>query len=113
MEARVGELRFYDLFAGIGGFHAAMEVFGGRCVMAAEIDETARQTYEDNFKVDGEFYRDIRVLTGDPDRLAALEDADVLCAGFPCQPFTKSGHQRGVRDRPRGTLFYNIMNLLH
>lgn len=109
----MANLKFYDLFAGIGGFHAAMEVFGGTCVMAAELDSAARETYEMNFKVEGEFYSDIRTLTGDPAALDALEPADVLCAGFPCQPFSKSGHQEGVRDRTRGTLFYDIMTIIH
>ncbi len=106
------DFTFYDLFAGIGGFHAAMEALGGRCVMAAEIDAAARETYEANWKVEGPFYDDIRTLTGDADALAELEYADVLCAGFPCQPFSKSGYQDGVRDRTRGTLFYEIMTII-
>lgn len=106
------DFRFYDLFAGIGGFHAAMEVFGGRCVMAAEIDRAARETYEANWKVEGEFLEDVRYLTEDPQRLADLEEAEVLCAGFPCQPFSKSGFQQGLRDKTRGTLFHDIMTIV-
>jgi DNA (cytosine-5)-methyltransferase 1 len=101
--------RFIDLFAGIGGFHAAMKTFGGECVYAVEMDPRARLVYETNwghpasgFNVNGDITLD------DP---AAIPDHEVLCAGFPCQPFSKSGAQRGM-DEARGTLFYNIAKII-
>lgn len=102
-------LRFVDLFAGIGGFHLALAdpEFQGECVFASEIDPACQAVYRDAFghTPDG----DIRLITGaDP---AAVPDHDVLCAGFPCQPFSKSGHQRGM-DETRGTLFWDILRIL-
>lgn len=109
MSSRTGQFRFIDLFAGVGGFHLAMEELGGECVFASEIDQDARAVYEDNFKV--EVAGDIRPLTEEGAAKAAVPAHDVLCAGFPCQPFSKSGHQRGIGET-RGTLFFNILQIL-
>lgn len=108
---------FIDLFAGIGGFHLAMENLGGRCVFASEIDEHARKTYEHNFKprnpdlfINGSFNDDIRKISPHD-----LPDFDVLCAGFPCQPFSQAGYKRGFNDThksERGNLFFNIVEIL-
>jgi len=105
---------FIDLFGGIGGFHLALEGFedmeglGGRCVLASEVDAACQKVYEQNFDLLPE--GDIRALTeGDIER--AIPDHDVLCAGFPCQPFSKSGFQRGMAET-RGTLFYEILRIL-
>jgi len=100
---------FVDLFAGIGGFHAALSSAGGRCVWASEIDDSASRVYEQNWglKPSG----DIRAFT-DPEVTPAIPAHDVLAAGFPCQPFSKSGHQLGFRDTTRGTLFFNICQIL-
>lgn len=98
---------FIDLFAGLGGFHVALEGLGGKCVFACEIDPDCRQVYRDNFGLDP--YPDIRPLT--EGEKVALPDHDVLCAGFPCQPFSKSGFQRGIHET-RGTLFFNILKIL-
>lgn len=105
---------FVDLFAGIGGFHLAMENLGGRCVMACEIDPDCRAVYSKRWKdvpLRGDIRKDItdRIKAGDSD---VVPPHDVLCAGFPCQPFSKSGHQLGVRDRIRGTLFAEIMDVI-
>lgn len=108
---------FIDLFAGIGGFHLAMESLGGVCVFASEIDPYARKTYEHNFKKISPqlfenhlFNDDIRKITPND-----LPDFDVLCAGFPCQPFSQAGHRRGFDDNhnsERGNLFFNIVDIL-
>lgn len=97
---------FVDLFAGIGGFHAALSALGGECVFASEIDAAAGRVYETNWGLP--VAGDIVELT--TDRMA-VPDHDVLAAGFPCQPFSKSGHQRGMAET-RGTLFWNICRVL-
>jgi DNA (cytosine-5)-methyltransferase 1 len=99
--------KYIDLFAGIGGFHAAMEAFGGELVFASEIDPSASRVYALNW---GNFPSgDITKLAND----ARMEvpDHDVLLAGFPCQPFSKSGFQRGMEES-RGTLFWNIAKII-
>ena len=102
---------FIDLFAGVGGFHLAMSRLGGECVWASEIDGDAAKIYERNFEF--EPFGDIREATQrDDDELRRLvPEHDVLCAGFPCQPFSKSGFQRGISET-RGTLFYDILRIL-
>ncbi len=102
------KFRFIDLFAGIGGFHQAMRFLGGECVMAAEINQACVNTYKANFKTrDGQIRGDVNKI--DPD---SIDSFDVLCAGFPCQPFSKAGFQKGFSDETRGNLFYAIMHIL-
>ncbi|MFC7595918.1 DNA (cytosine-5-)-methyltransferase [Terrabacter sp. GCM10028922] len=105
-----------DLFAGIGGFHAMLDHAGGRCLYVSEIDREARQTYIRNW-VDP-IPEALRPQINTDITLDTYEDApvnvpphDVLAAGFPCQPFSKSGFQRGM-DEVRGTLFWNIARVL-
>jgi DNA (cytosine-5)-methyltransferase 1 len=98
--------RFVDLFAGIGGFHHAMHELGGECVFASEIDRAAAAVYARNWGV--EPAGDIVPLTS---AKMFVPEHDVLCAGFPCQPFSKSGKQRGMEET-RGTLFWNIARVL-
>lgn len=97
---------FIDLFAGIGGFHQAMRFLGGKCVMASEIDQACVETYKLNYKT-----KDVR---GDIKKIEAnsIGKFDVLCAGFPCQPFSKAGLQKGFDDEDRGNLFFNILRIL-
>lgn len=105
-----GEARFkfIDLFAGIGGFHQAMRYLGGECVMAAETNQECIKTYMLNYKTDEKKVRgDVNKI--DPTTIAPF---DVLCAGFPCQPFSKAGAQKGFQDETRGNLFYKILNIL-
>lgn len=99
--------RFVDLFAGVGGFHQAMAELGGECVFASEIDKDARLVYRANYGL--EPAGDIRPLTEGPQ--VEVPEHEVLCAGFPCQPFSKSGHQRGMEET-RGTLLFNILKIL-
>jgi DNA (cytosine-5)-methyltransferase 1 len=107
------KFKFIDLFAGIGGFHMAMHSAGGKCVFASEWDKYARITYEANYKknneelfLNGNFNSDIN--DADPNK---IPDFDVLCAGFPCQPFSHAGLKKGFDDT-RGTLFFNIANII-
>lgn len=102
------KFRFIDLFAGIGGFHQAMRYLGGECVMAAEINQACVETYNKNFTTYEGFVR------GDVNKIDPYEipPFDVVCAGFPCQPFSKAGQQKGFQDQKRGNLFYKIMDIL-
>ena len=96
---------FIDLFAGIGGFHLASLQNGGKCVMACEIDKAARQTYLANCKVEN-FAEDVTKIVAKD-----VPDHDLLCAGFPCQPFSQSGFKKGFNDI-RGTLFFHIARII-
>ncbi len=109
--SKKAEFTFIDLFAGIGGFHQALTNLGGTCVFASEIDSHAKAVYELNFStpVDG-VSGDIIPLT-DPFVSEQIPFHDVLCAGFPCQPFSKGGSQRGINEA-RGTLFFNIAKII-
>jgi len=105
--------KFIDLFAGIGGFHLAMHSVGGECVFASEWDKYSRITYEENFRsispdlfTNNNFNWDIN--DADP---KLIPDFDVLCAGFPCQPFSHAGLKKGFEDT-RGTLFFNIAEII-
>jgi DNA (cytosine-5)-methyltransferase 1 len=99
--------RFVDLFAGIGGFHAALSAMGGRCVYACEIDAEAAAVYQRNWGLDP--LADITAHANDT--AMRVPAHDVLAAGFPCQPFSKSGAQRGM-DETRGTLYWNILKII-
>lgn len=105
---------FVDLFAGIGGFHIALHSIGGECVFASELDKFARQTYEANFKSIspelfklGNFNEDINNAKPED-----IPNFDILCAGFPCQPFSMAGLRKGFEDT-RGTLFFSIANIVN
>jgi DNA (cytosine-5)-methyltransferase 1 len=97
---------FVDLFAGVGGFHAALSALGGECVYAVENDPEAAAVYERNWRMPA--FGDIVDDTAGEMKVPAH---DVLAAGFPCQPFSKSGYQRGM-DETRGTLFWHILEVL-
>lgn len=105
--------RFIDLFAGIGGFHAVMKAFGGECVYAVEIDKQAAAVYDANWgrHAGRSALGDITQDADDDLDVMNVPAHDVLCAGFPCQPFSKSGAQRGM-DEARGTLFFNIASII-
>lgn len=106
---------FIDLFAGIGGFRLAMQANGGKCVFSSEWNKFAQQTYAANF---GEIpYGDI---TQETTKNAIPEGFDVLCAGFPCQPFSIAGvskknslgRETGFRDKTQGTLFFDVADII-
>lgn len=95
---------FIDLFAGIGGFRIGLERLGGQCLFSSEIDKHARATYERNFG---------HLPAGDITKIEASDvpSHDLLCGGFPCQPFSISGKRLGFEDA-RGTLFFEVMRLV-
>jgi DNA (cytosine-5)-methyltransferase 1 len=95
--------RFIDLFAGIGGFHLALNSFGAECVFASEWDKYASETYLQNFGIQP--FGDITTIKEDD-----IPKHDILCGGFPCQAFSVSGKQKGFDDI-RGTLFFDIVRI--
>jgi DNA (cytosine-5)-methyltransferase 1 len=99
--------RFVDLFAGVGGFHAALKAYGGRCVYAVEIDKAAADIYHRNWG-----HNPLGDITKDAnDEVLRVPAHEVLAAGFPCQPFSKSGGQKGMEET-RGTLYWNIVKII-
>jgi len=97
-------LRFIDLFAGLGGFHQALEKLGHRCVFASELDPELAELYEKNFGLKP--HGDIRTSW------EKVPAHDVLCAGFPCQPFSKAGEQLGFDCPQWGDLFDYVILIL-
>lgn len=98
------EFTFIDLFAGIGGFRIPMQEIGGKCVFSSEFNYHAQRAYELNF---GEVpFGDITKLD-----LNVVPKHNVLCAGFPCQPFSISGKMKGFEDT-RGTLIYHVFKII-
>lgn len=105
--------RFIDLFCGIGGFRIAFERAGAKCVFSCDYDKFAQQTYEANFgeRPNGNIY-DIGI--------GSIGEHDILCAGFPCQPFSIAGvskklslgRKHGFSDEKQGNLFFQIANIL-
>jgi DNA (cytosine-5)-methyltransferase 1 len=107
--------RFIDLFAGIGGFHLAFHRAGAECVFASEIDKTARRTYEANFRdISPDLFNDrfnddiLKISPKD------VPDHDILCAGFPCQPFSQAGYKRGFSEKyqNRGNMFFTLADII-
>ena len=98
---------FIDLFAGIGGFRIAMQELGGKCVYSSEFDAQAQKTYMANY---GEMpFGDI---TKELTKSYIPDGFDVLCGGFPCQAFSLAGKRLGFEDETRGTLFFEIEDIL-
>ena len=107
--------KFVDLFAGIGGFHAALGALGGECVYASEWDKDSARIYERNWnlKPDG----DITLAAND--EVMNVPAHDVLVGGFPCQPFSIAGVSKknalgrahGFLDETQGTLFYDVIRI--
>ena len=114
---------FVDLFAGIGGFHLALQAVGGRCVFSSEWDKSAKETYFKNYgKVP---FGDINQFTGEgitEDQLDRLiPDHQVLAGGFPCQPFSHAGVSartalglaHGFDCDTQGNLFHSIAKIAY
>jgi DNA (cytosine-5)-methyltransferase 1 len=101
-------LKFIDLFAGLGGFHKALHELGHKCVFASEIDPVLREIYKKNWSISP--HGDIRKIV--KKEINLIPEHDVLCAGFPCQPFSKAGKQLGRDDHERGKLLDEIIKIL-
>lgn len=106
---------FIDLFAGMGGFRLAMQAQGGKCIFSSEWNQYAQKTYMVNF---GDMpFGDI---TKEETKSYIPEQFDVLCAGFPCQPFSIAGvskknslgRETGFKDKTQGTLFFDVADII-
>ena len=96
-------LIFIDLFCGIGGFHQSLSKIGATCALACDIDESCRNNYEKNYGIKPvKNIKDINENT--------IPNFDILCGGFPCQPFSNGGKKQTFQDK-RGLLFDEIMRL--
>lgn len=98
-------MKFIDLFAGLGGFHQALEQLGHECVFASELNDDLAALYKSNFGIMPA--GDIRNVMPE-----SIPDHDILCAGFPCQPFSKAGEQKGFECPQWGDLFGFIIQIL-
>lgn len=103
-DKKLKNMTFIDLFCGIGGFHFALSSYGCKCVLASEINEQAKKVYYNNFKIMPE--GDIKELKN-----SDIKKCDIICAGFPCQPFSISGKGLGFDDE-NGKLFYEIVKVI-
>ncbi|MFP9229447.1 DNA cytosine methyltransferase [Pectobacterium cacticida] len=97
--------RFIDLFAGLGGFHTGLSRLGGKCVFAAELDVNLRNLYLKNYGIMPE--GDIRTVDENH-----VPDHEVLCAGFPCQPFSKAGKKKGAECPESGKLIDDVLRII-
>lgn len=98
-------LHFIDLFAGLGGFHQALSSRGAECVFASELNSDLADLYEKNFGIRPA--GDIKKVD-----LGSIAAHDILCAGFPCQPFSKAGDQKGLECPQWGNLFDYVVEIL-
>ena len=101
-------MKFIDLFSGIGGFHKAMSELGHDCVFASEIDPVLQKAYKATWNIQP--HGDIKKIL--KNNIDLIPEHDILCAGFPCQPFSKAGKQEGTDDKERGDLFAEILKIL-
>ena len=106
---------FIDLFAGMGGFRLAMQAQGGKCVFSSEWNAYSQKTYFSNF---GDMpFGDI---TKEVTKSFIPKNFDILCAGFPCQPFSIAGvskkkslgRETGFKDKTQGTLFFDVADII-
>jgi DNA (cytosine-5)-methyltransferase 1 len=98
------KLKFIDLFSGLGGFHVALNELGHKCVFASEINPDLRKLYFKNHGLE---------CSGDINKieLSEIPDHNIICAGFPCQPFSKAGKQNGLNDPLNGSFFNKILEI--
>ncbi|PKI91132.1 DNA (cytosine-5-)-methyltransferase [Actinomycetales bacterium SN12] len=110
MAAQPPTFRFIDLFAGLGGFHVALRGLDGEGVFAAEWESGLNALYKTNFGIAP--WSDVNELDTDEVIAEHVPDHDVLTAGFPCQPFSKSGKQQGFEHTLQGHLFFKVHDIL-
>ena len=101
-------MQYVDLFCGIGAFHAALNDLGHQCIFACDLNNAAADVYELNWGRPGGH----RVCNDFRDVVDKIPPMDIICAGLPCQPFSKSGGQMGFMDQTRGTLWYDVFGLV-
>ena len=103
-------LKFIDLFAGLGGFHFALKELGHECVLASGIQPDLRELYAENHqdveskRIIGDIHNEIKT--------EEIPDFDILCAGFPCQPFSQAGHRMGLNDPVNGNHFLKLVEII-
>lgn len=105
-------LKYADLCCGLGAFHTTFNKYNEKhniekykCVVAADIDEGIRKVYEENYgiKPSGDIYKM---------NIDEMPDFDILCAGFPCQPFSIAGNKQGFEDKEKGNIFYRLLEII-
>ena len=100
------KIKYIDLFCGLGAFHEAFNSSTNfNCVLACDIDDGIRKIYKENYGI--EPVNDIRKIN-----VNTMPDFDLLCAGFPCQPFSIAGNGEGFNDKEKGNLFYDILKII-
>ena len=104
------EVTYVDLFCGLGAFHTAFnrnstDQITYKCVLACDIDKGARDLYQENYNIQP--HGDITTIN-----IQEMPDFDILCAGFPCQPFSIAGKKEGFNNKTKGNLFYTILNII-
>ena len=100
------KLRFIDLYAGLGGFHQALSSLGHKGVWASEYNSNLRKLYKKNFSdtpIEGDIFKV---------NLNNIPDHDVICGGFPCQPFSRAGFMKGFADKSKGNHFFRILDII-
>ena len=103
-ENQTNQVKYIDLFCGMGSFHYSFQKLGFKCVMACDIYKPAKENYKKNYNID---------VLGDicDIKPSSIESYDILCAGFPCQPFSQAGHHKGFKDS-RGNMFSQVMRFV-
>ena len=103
-------IKYIDLFCGLGAFHTAFNSINSEskkyeCVFACDIDENVRKIYKENYGL---------TPSGDINQINIDEipDFDILCGGFPCQPFSIAGKKEGFDDEIKGNLFFSILKII-
>lgn len=104
-KSEINSKKFIDLCCGIGGFHQALKNIGFECVMASDIDEECKKNYKINYNIEPK---------GDLTKIKVedIPNFNILCAGFPCQPFSIAGKQKGFDDDTRGNIFFDICKII-